>query len=147
MEELENLVKSQNEVEDNDGGNYVKKSYGSRVMDYVKGFFRSDNARLYGDFQQRTALNVTQFPKIQGSLLIRMGLVYPIMSTLAEKAGLPKDYTVGLLGADINLHTWAAGYMAYLAEIEAGLSKYPVEWITKLARKVKGYFSSNENID
>jgi hypothetical protein len=56
-------------------------------------FFRkcidSDNARLYGSFDQRAALNITQFLKIQLSMFIRMGAVYPITSYLVEKIGIP----------------------------------------------------------
>ena len=104
-------------------------------------FFRKcvepENARLYGTFDQRTALNITQFPKIQGSLLIRMGMVYPLMSYVTKKLGLPADASSDLFGVAINYHTWIAGYLAYLVEIELGLSKYPIEWAAKMLVKAK----------
>ena len=115
-----------------------------QVKDYLKGCVDPDNARLYGTFQERAALNITQFPKIQGSLLIRMGLVYPIMSYLVEKAGLPADAQTDLYGVAINYHTWVAGYLAYLVEIQAGMSKYPMELISKGIDKIKTYFSNEE---
>jgi hypothetical protein len=115
-----------------------------QAKDYLKGCVDPDNARLYGTFQERAALNITQFPKIQGSLLIRMGLVYPIMSYLVEKAGLPADAQTDFYGVAINYHTWIAGYLAYLVEIQAGMSKYPMELISKGINKVKTYFSKEE---
>lgn len=111
-----------------------------RAKDYVKGMFNRDNARLYGNFQQRTALNITELPKIHGSLLIRMGLVYPIMSSLLEYVGVPKDCHTDICGVSLNWHTYGAGYLAYLAEIEAGLSKYPIELVTRGAMKLKEKF-------
>jgi len=103
------------------------------------------NARLYGSFDQRAALNITNFPKIQGSLLIRMGIVYPIISYAVEKIGLPKDASTEFLGIAINYHTWVAGYLAYLLEIQMGLSKYPIEWITKGFMKIRALLSSGSN--
>ena len=110
-----------------------------KVKNYAKGCIDAENAKLYGTFQQRAALNITQFPKIQGSLLIRMGLVYPIMSYLVSEAGLPVDAQTDLFGVAINYHTWIAGYLAYLVEIQAGMSKYPMELISKGVDKARIY--------
>lgn len=85
----------------------------------------------------KPTLNITQFPKIQGSLLIRMGLVYPLMSYLVEKAGLPKDAQTEFADIAINYHTWVAGYCAYLTEIQLGLSKYPLEWSGRIINIVR----------
>ena len=112
-----------------------------RVKWYLKGCFDPDNARLYGTFQERAALNTTQFHKIQGSLLIRMGIVYPLVSYAVEQAGLPKDCSTEIGGMAVNYHTWVAGYGAYLIEIQSGLSKYPMEGITKGINAVKEYFT------
>jgi hypothetical protein len=115
------------------------------LVNYIKGCFDSKNARLYGTFQERAALNITNFPKIQGSLLIRMGLVYPIVSALVEQMGVPKDAQTHVLGLAVNYHTWVAGYLSYVVEIQAGLSKYPIEAIGYLARKAKKMmYSSND---
>jgi len=113
----------------------------SKVKEFAKGCINPDNARLYGNFQERAALNITQFPKIQGSLLIRMGLVYPIISYLVDRAGLPTDAKTDLFGVAINYHTWVAGYLAYLIEIQLGMSKYPMEFISKSIYKARSYFS------
>ena len=118
-----------------------QKTYWQHCVDYIRGCINPEKARLYGTFQERTALNITQFPKIQGSLLIRMGLVYPIMSYLVEKAGIPKDAHSDLYGLAINYHTWAAGYLAYLMEIQFGLSKYPIELVSTTVNKARNYFS------
>lgn len=129
-------------------GQESKTSYKwDKIKDYIKGCLDPENARLYGTFQERASLNVTQFPKIQGSLLIRMGLVYPIMSYLIEQVGIPKDYATEILGAQINYHTWLAGYLAYLTEIQLGLSKYPIEWATKTASKIKNNSAKRKNRD
>src|SRR3989338_10916110 len=87
---------------------------GDGLVQYLKGCADPENARLYGNFQERAAFNITQFPKIQGSLLIRMGLVYPIVSKFVEYAGIPTDSASDFCGVAINYHTWAAGYLAYL---------------------------------
>ena len=118
-----------------------KRSRWEGVKDYLRGCVDPANARLYGSFQERAALNVTQFPKIQGSLLIRMGMVYPLMSYLVEKAGMPKDCATDLWGMTINYHTWVAGYLAYLSEIQLGLSKYPIELVADGIKRVQGYFA------
>jgi hypothetical protein len=125
---LENIVRDENSQ---------KCSLKTKVKRYLKGCINPDNARLYGNFQERLALNITQFPKIQGSLLIRMGLVYPIASYLVEKAGIPKDLHSDIFGMTLNYHTWVAGYLAYLGEIQAGLSKYPIELISTGIKKAK----------
>jgi len=71
-----------------------------------------------------------------------MGIVYPVISSyLIEKAGLPPDAGTQLLGADINYHTWLTGYLAYLCEIEAGLSKYPIEYVTKAGARLKRWIT------
>jgi hypothetical protein len=119
-----------------------QKTESEGVVDYFRGCANPENARLYGNFQERAALNITQFPKIQGSLLIRMGMVYPIMSYLTDKIGISPDASSELLGMEVNYHTWIAGYFAYLAEIQAGLSKYPIEAITRLGGWVKDKFGS-----
>ena len=119
-----------------------KKAAPGRMRVFFRKCLDSDNARLYGRFDQRAALNITQFPKIQGSLLIRMGVVYPIISYAVEKIGMPKDASTEFLGIAINYHTWLAGYLAYLFEIQLGLSKYPIEWITKGIRKIREHFSA-----
>lgn len=118
-----------------------KKAAQSRIGVFFRKCMDPDNARLYGSFDQRAALNITQFPKIQGSLLIRMGIVYPIISYAVEKIGVPKDASTEFLGIAINYHTWVAGYLAYLFEIQLGLSKYPIEWITKGFMKIKALLS------
>lgn len=115
-----------------------------RVKEYVAGCLDSDNARLYGTFRERAALNITQFPKIQASLLIRMGLIYPLASYLIDKAGLPPDAKAEILGATINYHTWAAGYLAYVVEIQAGLSKYPIEALLRLGSKLQQRLTGKE---
>lgn len=130
------LEKILNEADPKQGKSRIEK-----WRDYLAGCINPENARLYGDFQERAALNITQFPKIQGSLLIRMGLVYPIMSYLVEQAGLPRDAQTDVFGIAINYHTWVAGYLAYLTEIQAGMSKYPMEFISNGMNKVKTYFS------
>ena len=112
------------------------KSGLEKVKDYVKGCFDPSKARLYGNFQERAALNITQFHKIQGSLLIRMGVVYPILSNLVDQMGIPDDRYLG-----IKMHTYVAGFLAYLVEIQAGLSKYPMEFITSSVVKAKNYFT------
>lgn len=122
----------------------AEKSYWELCKDYLKGCANPDNARLYGSFQERAALNITQFPKIQGSLLIRMGLVYPIMSYLVEKAGIPKDAASDFYGIAINYHTWLAGYLAYLTEIQLGMSKYPLEWTAKAVSALKNGVSEDK---
>jgi len=118
-----------------------KKPSTGRIGVFFRKCIDPDNARLYGSFDQRAALNITNFPKIQGSLLIRMGIVYPIISYAVEKIGLPKDASTEFLGIAINYHTWVAGYLAYLFEIQLGLSKYPIEWITKGFLKIREHFS------
>ena len=118
-----------------------KKKAPGRIGVFFRKCIDPDNARLYGSFDQRAALNITNFPKIQGSLLIRMGIVYPIISYAVEKIGLPKDASTEFLGIAINYHTWVAGYLAYLFEIQMGLSKYPIEWATKGFMKIKEHFS------
>lgn len=110
------------------------KNTWQNIRDYLGGCIKPENARLYGTFQERAALNITQFHKIQGSLLIRMGIVYPFASYVVDRLGLPKDCSSDVFGMAINYHTWAAGYLAYLTEIQFGLSKYPIEFITKLVR-------------
>ena len=130
MTELENLINSE------------EKSLKTKIKDYWNGCINPDNARLYGNFQERAALNITQFPKIQGSLLIRMGIIYPAVSYLVEQLGLPKNASTEIFGATINYHTWAAGYLAYVIEIQSGMSKYPIEYITKGVKKVKEYISN-----
>ena len=119
------------------------RGFFEKVRSYAKKCIDPENARLYGDFDQRAALNITQFPKIQGSLLIRMGLVYPLVSSLVEAMGVPKDCSSDICGASINYHTWIAGYLAYLSEIQLGLSKYPIEYAGKLAKKLKNHFKKN----
>ena len=119
-----------------------KKKAQGRIGVFFRKCIDPDNARLYGSFDQRAALNITSFPKIQGSLLIRMGIVYPIISYAVEKIGLPKDASTEFLGIAINYHTWVAGYLAYLLEIQLGLSKYPIEWMTKGFLKIKALLSS-----
>ena len=109
----------------------------SSLINYIKGCFDPHKARLYGNFQERASLNITQFPKIQVSIIIRMGLVYPIVSLFVVKLGLPTNSQTKLFGLAINYHTWVAGYLAYLLEIQAGLSKYPVEFISRLIKRVK----------
>ncbi len=137
MEEkdLENKIENSMNQEDS------KKSLSEKFKGYFAGCINPDNARLYGNFQERASLNITQFPKIQGSLLIRMGLIYPIMSYLVQKAGLPADAKTEFLGVAVNYHTWAAGYLAYLTEIQTGMSKYPIELISKGISKAKTYLS------
>ena len=70
-------------------------------------------------------------------------MVYPILSYLLEKIGVPKDASTEFFGVGIviNYHTWLAGYLAYLFEIQMGLSKYPIEWAAKGMRKIKEHFS------
>jgi hypothetical protein len=119
-----------------------KKAAPGRMGQFFRKCLDPDNARLYGSFDQRAALNITQFPKIQGSLLIRMGMVYPLVSYAVEKLGVPKDASTEFLGVAINYHTWLAGYLAYLFEIQAGLSKYPIEWATNGFRKIKERLAS-----
>lgn len=104
---------------------------------YISGCFNSENARLYGNFQERAALNITQFHKIQGSLLIRMGMVYPLISGLVDYAGLPPESKTEIHGIVINYHTWIAGYLAYLTEIQLGLSKYPIEFATNFFSRIE----------
>ncbi len=118
--------------------NHTKKTiketiteYKNNITEYWNGCINPKNAYLYGTFQERAALNITQFPKIQGSLLIRMGLIYPVASQFIEYTGIPKDAHNEILGMTINYHTWTAGYLAYLIEIQAGLSKYAIEEVTK----------------
>ena len=117
-----------------------KTSSWDKVKGYLEGCINPDNAKLYGNFQERAALNITQFPKIQGSLLIRMGIVYPLMSYITEQIGVPKDCSTDIFGMTINYHTWIAGYLAYLTEIQLGLSKYPIEYATKYVKMMRGYF-------
>src|SRR3989338_7535678 len=136
-EDLEEKIENSKSIQDPT----PKKLLVGRCKEYFTGCINPDNARLYGTFQERAALNITQFPKIQGSLLIRMGLVYPLMSYLVEKAGLPTDAQTDLLGVAINYHTWVAGYLAYLTEIQLGMSKYPMDLISKGIKKTKTYFS------
>ena len=136
MENLENKLKGENE-----GIEEAPRKSSNSIGEYLKGCVDPKNARLYGNFQERAALNLTQFPKIQGSLLIRMGMVYPLMSYLTEKMGIPQDASTDFLGMTLNYHTWIAGYLAYLAEIQAGLSKYPLEAIGKMGKKIKEYFT------
>jgi hypothetical protein len=119
----------------------------SRFRAFFSKCLDPDNARLYGSFDQRTSLNITQFPKIQGSLLIRMGIVYPMMSYLVEKIGIPKEATTELVGVAINWHTYVAGYLAYLFEIELGLSKYPIELIQRGIMKLKDLAKPNDRPD
>ena len=109
----------------------------SKYSDYIRGCFKSENAQLYGTFQQRAALNTTQFPKIQGSLLIRMGLVYPLMSSLVEYCGIPKETQSDFGFMVINYHSWLAGYLAYVVEIQMGLSKYPLELAGNIIKKLR----------
>jgi hypothetical protein len=137
MDNLESKIKEES-------GEDTRPSRMENIKDYVKGCIHPDNARLYGTFQERAALNITQFPKIQGSLLIRMGLVYPIISYLVDEAGLPTDAKTDFFGVAINYHTWVAGYLAYLVEIQAGMSKYPLEFISRGINKVKTYFSKEK---
>ncbi len=132
MEDLESKLNQEN----------TPHSRWDRIKQYLGGCIDPKNARLYGTFQERAALNITQFPKIQGSLLIRMGMVYPLMSYITERAGIPKDCSTEILGMTINFHTWIAGYLAYVAEIQLGLSKYPIEFLTHTISKIKGYFRS-----
>ena len=138
--EIKNKMNLETKIEQEED----KLSIADRTKDYVAGCLDPKNARLYGNFQERAALNITQFPKIQGSLFLRMGLVYPIMSYLVDKTGLPADSKSEFLSIGINYHTWAAGYLAYLAEIQVGMSKYPIEIISKGIRKVKNYFSKEK---
>jgi hypothetical protein len=119
-----------------------KAAASGRMGQFFRKCLDPDNARLYGSFDQRAALNITQFPKIQGSLLIRMGIVYPIISYAVEKIGVPKGASTEFFGIAINYHTWLAGYLAYLFEIQMGLSKYPMEWAAKGIRKIRERFSS-----
>lgn len=113
------------------------RKYWSACKDYLSGCVNPENSRLYGNFQERAALNITQFPKIQGSLLIRMGLVYPVMSKLVEYMGVPKECADEIYGVAVNYHTWLAGYLAYLSEIQLGMSKYPMEWVSAGIDKVR----------
>ena len=106
----------------------------TEFVDYIKGCFKRNNGRLYGNFQQRAALNITEFPKIQFSIVIRMGLIYPIISSLISNYGLAETNTLDLFGIEINYHTWVAGYLAYLIEIQLGLSKYPTEFISRIIK-------------
>ncbi|MBI4170650.1 MAG: hypothetical protein HY514_03070 [Candidatus Aenigmarchaeota archaeon] len=135
MKELEKEL-----YEDRPASNKRKESW-KKMKKYLKGCVDPANARLYGTFQERAALNITQFPKIQGSLLIRMGLVYPLMSYLVKEMGVPQDAAYNFHGVAINYHTWLAGYLAYLAEIQLGMSKYPMELISKSAGSMKNYFA------
>ncbi|MBU1201791.1 MAG: hypothetical protein KJ583_04540 [Nanoarchaeota archaeon] len=111
----------------------------NKIKQYIKGCLDSDNSRLYGTFQQRAALNITQFPKIQGSMLIRMGIVYPIVSYLIQEAGLPTDAASDF---GINYHTWVAGYASYFLEIQLGLSKHAIETAGKAVSYVKNLVKS-----
>jgi len=122
----------------------IEKEGSQRAGEYIRRCFNPENARLYGNFQERAALNTTQFHKIQGSLLIRMGMIYPLASYAVEALGLPNDSATEIAGMGINYHTWAAGYLAYLLEIQAGLSKYPIELIGKGIGKLKNRFSKKD---
>jgi len=73
-----------------------------------------------------------------------MGMIYPLASYAVEALGLPKDSATEIAGMGINYHTWAAGYLAYLTEIQMGLSKYPIEFAANAFRKVKNYFSKKD---
>lgn len=126
-----------------------KRGIREKIKEYWNGCIDPNKSRLYGTFQERAALNITQFPKIQGSLLIRMGIVYPIASYIVEELGLPKDAHTDIFGMTINYHTWIAGYLAYLVEIQAGLSKYAIEGVTngikktsEILQKTKQYFKN-----
>jgi hypothetical protein len=112
-----------------------------RTKDYLRGCVDSDNARLYGTFQERAALNTTQFLKIQGSMLVRMGIVYKLAEQVADAVGIPRDAATDLCGIVINYHTWAAGYLAYVTEVQLGLSKYPIEAVGRLASGLKRIIS------
>ena len=125
-------------IEDKIQNNQTQKiNLSDKIKMYWNGCIDQNNAKLYGTFQERAALNITQFPKIQGSLLIRMGIVYPIASYIVENLGLPKESHSEILGMTINYHTWIAGYLAYLVEIQTGLSKYAIEGASKGISKLK----------
>ncbi len=115
------------------------KKVSQRLKEYLDGCVNPHNAKLYGTFQERAALNITEFPKIQGSLLIRMGFVYPLTSYLVEKIGIPKDLHSELGPIVINYHTYLAGYLAYLTEIQLGLSKYPIEFASAVVKRARNY--------
>ena len=117
----------------------VKENDMGRIKTYILGCINPASARLYGTFQERAALNITQFPKIQGSLLIRMGLVYPFVSYVVDQLGIPKDCQSEFHGVAINYHTWIAGYAAYVIEIQLGLSKYPFELMGKALQVTRDY--------
>ena len=119
------------------GKNQEMRTYLEMSRDYIRGCFDKEKSRVYGTLQERAAFNITQFPKVQGSLLNRMGLAYPILSQLVEYAGIPKDASSDFCGMTINYHTWAAGYLAYLAEVQIGMSKYPIEFVSKTMEAVK----------
>ena len=128
--------------------NPKEMTYRERFRDYINGCLDPENQRVYGTFQERAAFNITQFPKIQGSLLIRMGLVYPIVSKFVEYAGIPTDSASDFCGVAINYHTWAAGYLAYLAEVQLGMSKYPIEFISSgmdsVRRRARNLFPTGD---
>ena len=125
----------------------VEKSISNKFKKYISECFNPENARLYGTFQERAALNITQFPKIQGSLLIRMGLVYPIITSLVSYLGIPEETKTEIHGITINYHTWIAGYLAYVTEIQLGLSKYPIEFLENSITKIKKYFESKNKLN
>ncbi|MDO8642768.1 MAG: hypothetical protein Q7R76_04255 [Candidatus Woesearchaeota archaeon] len=139
------MVETLNTLVEPEPQDQKRSSLRERCKEYLRGFVDPANARLYGTFQERAALNITQFPNIQGSLLIRMGLVYPIISHFVERAGIPKDAHTDLYSIAINYHTWVAGYLAYLTEIQLGMSKYPIELASKTAGRIKNYVSSRLN--
>lgn len=139
----QNLETKLDKIQSNNKKSNLKGRY-DQIVDYLKGCVNPENARLYGNFQERAALNITQFPKIQGSLLVRMGMVYPLISYLVEEMGVPKDAQTEIGGMVINYHTWIAGYFAYLTEIQLGLSKYPIEFAMNSAKKLKNLFTSKQ---
>ena len=42
------------------------KEYVSNIKEYWNGCIDPKNTQLYGTFQQRAALNITQFPRFRG---------------------------------------------------------------------------------
>ena len=62
-------------------------------------------------------------------------------------SGLDTDTSASIYLMKINIHTWVAGYLAYLFEIQLGLSKYPIEGLTKLLSMMRNATGSENPLN
>ena len=118
-------------------GNAPASTLLQRIKRDIEPYLRVEHANVYGTVQQRVSFLTKRVPESTASMIIRMGIIAPLIiestiSALGYKPSLRFTFVSQYPQFYVDFYLFLVSYLAYVLDIGPGLSQYSISGVRNL---------------